>query len=160
VAAFAAAFLATAALWWLYFASLADLGEHALAEDSDRTLLARDAYTYGHAVLVAGIILSAVGDELVIAHPTDELPPAQVIAVVAGPALYLLAQSGLRLRMGGRLSASRLAGALACVAIGVLGSGLPALGLAVLLLAVLIAVALADRVAAARRQSPRPLPAR
>ena len=40
----------------------------------NRTQLARDGYTYLHAVLVAGIILAAVGDELVIAHPSEELP--------------------------------------------------------------------------------------
>ena len=53
--------------------------------------MARDAYTYLHVVLVAGIIVSAVGDELVIAHPSEPLADAEVAAVVAGPAIYLLA---------------------------------------------------------------------
>ena len=39
-----------------------------------RILLARDAYTYLHVVIVAGVLLTAVGDELVIAHPRDSLP--------------------------------------------------------------------------------------
>ena len=73
VAAFALAFLTTAALWWLYFNLVATTAERQLAKAKNRTLLARDAYTYLHVVIVAGILLTAVGDELVIAHPTQEL---------------------------------------------------------------------------------------
>jgi low temperature requirement protein LtrA len=151
VGAFAGAFLGTAALWWLYFNSIAGLGERALAEASHRTLLARDAYTYGHVLIIAGIILTAVGDELVIAHPTEELPTEELIAVVGGPALYLLAQAALRLRMTGGVSYRRLTGALACAVTGFLGAALPALAVGALLLAILIGVVVADSVAGARR---------
>jgi low temperature requirement protein LtrA len=41
--------------------------------------------------MVAGVIVAAVGDELVIAHPTETLGTAQVIAVVAGAAIDLVA---------------------------------------------------------------------
>ena len=60
---------------------------------------ARDAFTYLHVVIVAGILLCAVGDELVIAHPTEELPNGELAVVACGPALYLLAHVALRLRM-------------------------------------------------------------
>jgi low temperature requirement protein LtrA len=74
-------------LWWLYFTSIAGLAERALAQAEYRTLLARDAYTYGHVLIIAGIIVTAVGDELVIRHPTEELPTAKLTAVVAGPTM-------------------------------------------------------------------------
>ena len=74
ITAFALAFLGTAALWWLYFDYVARIAQRRLELAPDRTLLARDAYTYLHVVMVAGVIVSAVGDELVIAHPTDVLP--------------------------------------------------------------------------------------
>ena len=151
VLAFGGAFVGTAALWWLYFTSIAGLAERALAEAGDRTLLARDAYTYGHVLIIAGIILSAVGDELVIAHPSEELTSAKLVAVVVGPILYLLAQAVLRLRMTGGISYRRTAGALSCVAIGLLGGVLTAVAVGGLLVAALIAVIVADRVAAARR---------
>jgi low temperature requirement protein LtrA len=125
IAALAGAFLGTAALWWLYFTSIAGLAERALAQAADRTLMARDAYTYGHVLIVAGIILTAVGDELVIAHPTEDLPTGELIAVVAGPALYLLAQAWLRLRMTGDVSGRRLGGVLACTGVGLAGAALP-----------------------------------
>jgi low temperature requirement protein LtrA len=151
VAAFAVAFLATAALWWIYFSLVATIAQRRLAEAENRTLLARDAYTYLHVMIVAGILLSAVGDEIVIAHPTDELTDAQVTAVVGGPALYLLAHVALRLRVAQTISGRRLAGAIACLAVAAIGTSVPALVVAGALLAVLVAVIVADRVAAARR---------
>ncbi len=117
-----------------------------------RTLLARDAYTYLHVVIVAGILLTAVGDELVIAHATEKLNHAELIAVVCGPALYLLAHVMLRLRMTGTVGVRRLAGALACLAVGVIGLIAPALVVAGLLFGVLVAVIVGDQLAAAGRK--------
>jgi low temperature requirement protein LtrA len=151
--AFMLAFLATAALWWLYFNLVATIAERRLALAENRTVLARDAYTYLHVVIVAGILLSAVGDELVIAHPTEELPDAELAAVVSGPALYLLAHVALRLRMTGTMGGRRLAGALACLAVGAIGAFASALVVAASLLAVLVAVIVGDYVAAARRRA-------
>jgi low temperature requirement protein LtrA len=152
VVALAVAFLATAAFWWLYFSLVATIIERRLALAENRTVLARDAFTYLHVVIVAGVLLTAVGDELVIAHPTEELPGAELAAVVCGPALYLLAHVALRLRMTGTIGGRRLAGALACLAIAAIGTFAPALVVAALLLLVLVAVIVGDQVAAARRR--------
>ncbi len=163
IVAFSLAFLSTAALWWLYFNLVAALAERRLAEAVNRTVLARDAYTYLHVVIVAGILLTAVGDELVIAHPTDELPDGELLAVVSGPALYLLALVLLRLRMVGTLGLAglrRLAGVIACLAIGAIGTFAPALVVAALLFGVLVSVIIGDQIAAAhrrRRGEPSPL---
>ena len=151
--AFGLAFLAAAALWWLYFNLVATIAERELAHSENRTLLARDAYTYLHVVIIAGILLTAVGDELVIAHATHELKRAELIAVVCGPALYLLAHVALRLRMTGTVSGRRLAGALACLAVGAVGTFAPALVVAGLLFGVLVAVIVGDQLAAARRKA-------
>jgi low temperature requirement protein LtrA len=152
VITFALAFLATAALWWLYFNFVATVVGRGLAEAENRTLVARDAYTYLHAVIVAGIILSAVGDGLVIAHPTADLPDRELAAVVCGPALYLLAHVALRLRMTGTISGRRLAGAVACLAIAGIGTFAPAVVVSGLLLGVLVAVIVADQLAGTRRR--------
>ncbi len=152
VVAFALAFLSTAAFWWLYFNLVATIVQRRLALAENRTLLARDAYTYLHVVIVAGILLTAVGDELVIAHPTEELPDNEVAAVVCGPALYLLAHVALRLRVTGTIGGRRLAGALACLAIGAIGTFAPALVVAASLLGVLVAVIVGDQLAGARRR--------
>jgi low temperature requirement protein LtrA len=151
--AFSLAFLGTAALWWLYFNYVARIAQRRLELAPDRTQLARDAYTYLHVVMIAGVIVSAVGDELVIAHPTDVLPAAEVAAVVAGPALYLLAHALFRLRIAGSVSWKRLAGALACLAIGGVGAFAPALVVSALVVGALVAVIVAEHVAGARRSA-------
>ena len=153
VAALGLAFLSTAALWWLYFDFVARIAERRLELARERTKLARDAYTYLHVVIVAGVILSGVGDELVITHPTDALPSEEVGAVVSGPALYLLALAMFRLRMAGSIAWKRLAGALACIVVGLVLSSAPALVLAAALVAVLVGVIASERVAAARRNA-------
>jgi low temperature requirement protein LtrA len=140
IMAFVLAFLASAALWWLYFSSVANLGEHYLAVSENRTILARDAYTYLHVVFVAGIILSAVGDELVIAHPTEILPPYEVATVAAGPAVYLFAHTLFAYRLTGLVYKTKAFGTLACLAVGFVGLLVPALVLAGLLIVVLVAV--------------------
>ncbi|WP_320669127.1 low temperature requirement protein A [Patulibacter defluvii] len=151
-AAIALAFAGSAALWWLYFASVSSIAEGTLERARDRTTVARDVYTYLHVVLVAGIVVSAVGDEVVIAHPSDELPSPQLIALVAGPALYLLAQALMRWRIDRSLSRSRLLGVLACGAIGLLGSATPALVVAALLALLLAAIVVLDERARRRRR--------
>ena len=140
IIAFVMAFLASAAIWWLYFSSVANLGEHYLEVSDNRTVLARDAYTYLHVVFVAGIILSAVGDELVIAHPSEILPPYEVAAVAAGPAVYLLAHTLFGYRLTGSMGRAKPLGTLACVVVGFVGLLVPALVLAGLLIVVLVAV--------------------
>jgi low temperature requirement protein LtrA len=140
IIAFVMAFLASAAIWWLYFTSVSTIGEHYLEVSENRTILARDAYTYLHVVFVAGIILSAVGDELVIAHPMEILPPYEVAAVAAGPAVYLFAHTLFGYRLTGVVYKRKVLGTLACVAVGVVGLLVPALVLAGLLIVVLVAV--------------------
>jgi low temperature requirement protein LtrA len=155
-AAFSTAFLTTAALWWLYFTAVARIAERRLHEETTRrTAVARDAYTYLHVVLVGAIVLSAVGDELVIAHPTDPLEgSAEVAAVVGGPALYLFAHALFRLRLTHRTGWRRPLGGLACVLIGVVFSEADALVLALLVLVVLVAVIAGDQAVAHRRRPP------
>jgi low temperature requirement protein LtrA len=152
--AFALAFVSAAALWWLYFDYVAPVAELRLElSGADRTRLARDGFTYLHIVLVLGIILAAVGDEFVIAHPTHSLAAAQVAVVVAGPAVYLAGHVLFRLRMAGTLSRKRLLGALGCIMLAALGPFVPALLLAGMLACILIAVIGAEHVAGARRRA-------
>src|SRR6478735_2667463 len=61
LAAFSVAFLGTAAMWWLYFDYAAAISARRLELAANRTQMARDAYTYLHVVMVAGVIVSAVG---------------------------------------------------------------------------------------------------
>ena len=68
--------------------------------------------------LAAAVILSAVGDGLMIGSPTEVIPLSAVAVVCAGPALYLLGHVLYRYRVTGSVSLIRLAGAVACVLVG------------------------------------------
>ena len=159
ITALSLAFLATAAMWWLYFSYVATIAQRRLELAPDRTRVARDGYTYLHVLLVAGIILAAVGDELVIAHPTEHLSAAQAAAVVGGPALYLFAHVLFRLRMARSISRKRLTAAAACLAAGLLAGVLPAIAVAALLVAILVGLIVAElRSERRRRQRGEPSP--
>ena len=152
LAAFAVAFLSTAALWWLYFSYVAAISQRRLELASNRTALARDGFTYLHVVIIAGIIVSAVGDELVIEHPLETLPTPALVAVVAGPVIYLLGHVLYRLRMAGSASGKRLAGMFACIAVGLVGLAVSALVVATLLVVVLAVVIGSEQIAGRRRR--------
>lgn len=150
VVALVIAFLGAAAQWWLYFDQAADVAERQLEHATgERTRTARDAYTLLHVVLIAGIIVSAVGDELVIAHPDDRLSTPELVAVCGGPAIYLLGLVAFGWRMTGAVPLVRLRAAAICG--GALSAALvlpydePALVIAALLLTVLVGVPVAER---------------
>ena len=83
LAALLLALLSSTALWWLYFGEVAGtvLERIRAASDEERGQIGRDIYTYLHLPIVAGIVLVAVGDELVIAHPTDPLHDSGALVV-------------------------------------------------------------------------------
>jgi len=90
VTAFVDAFVGSVAMWWLYFHTGAERASRNISASPDPGRIARTAYTYVHLLLVAGIIVSAVADEIVLKHPHGQ-PDAQTIAVlIAGPTLYLV----------------------------------------------------------------------
>lgn len=89
VAAFVVAFLGSVALWWVYFDRSARDAAAAIARSDDPGALGRSAYTYLHLPMVAGIVVTAVGDELAIAHPLGHASPEIVATVLGGPALFL-----------------------------------------------------------------------
>jgi low temperature requirement protein LtrA len=89
-AAFLAAFFGSVAMWWIYFNIGAERAGDSFAASTDPGRVARLVYTYVHLLIVAGIVVTAVGDELVLAHPAGLSDVKTVIAVLVGPALFLL----------------------------------------------------------------------
>lgn len=89
LAAFLVAVLGSIALWWIYFDTGAERAHHRIAQASDPGRQARLAYTYLHVLIIAGVIVSAVADELVLVHP-GHASTAGIAAIIGGPLLYLL----------------------------------------------------------------------
>ncbi len=90
VCAFLVAFFGSVAMWWIYFNIGADRGSREITGSADPGRYARAVYTYFHIPIIAGIVVGAVGDELMIAHPAGHLELPAAIALLGGPALYLL----------------------------------------------------------------------
>ena len=144
VAAFVVAFLGSAALWWLYFNRAAERLAGHLERADNRTLVARDIYTYLHIAVIAGIIVTAVGDELLINHPGEPLATNQLVVLVAGPVIYLAALSVIRFRAAGSISRKRTAAAVVIAVVGLIFQDASALLIATLILVVLVALIAAE----------------
>jgi len=98
-----------ACLWWSYFDWVVFVAQARLAEarGARRAALARDAYSYLHLPMVAGIVLFAFGLKTTLPDVTRSLPTVPALGLVGGIALYLLAHVALRLRIGGGLGRGR-----------------------------------------------------
>jgi len=88
--AFASAFLSSVAMWWLYFNIGAQRAGHMIAHHDDPGRVARLAYTYAPIPIVAGIIVSAASDEMLLAHPAGHITAAAWATTIGGVALFLL----------------------------------------------------------------------
>jgi low temperature requirement protein LtrA len=88
VLAFVSAFTGSLAMWWIYFHIGAEAGSERLSKSSEPGRLARLAYTYLHLPIVAGIIVCAVGDEIMLLHPGHATAPA-IAVLIGGPAVFL-----------------------------------------------------------------------
>ncbi len=142
VLALAVAFLITGGLWWLYFGVVAEHSRRELADAPDPARLARDAYTYLHLPIVAGVIMVAVGDDLLVRDAGSALSTAGLITLVGGPAMYLAGETLFRLRMIGSVGPKRVVAVLALGAAGVLAGGLPALAVGAIVAGLLTGLAL------------------
>ena len=109
VLALVVAFLETAALWWLYFGAAEKHSGAAMSASDDPGRLARDAYTYLHLPIIAGIIATAVGANLVIAEPGDPQHGVGLAMLLGGPALFLLGENLFQRKLTSRTNTKRLA---------------------------------------------------
>jgi low temperature requirement protein LtrA len=134
-----------AALWWAYFDVVGLAAERRLssAADDEQARIARDAYTYLHLPMVAGIVLFAVGLKETLETSGDELGIVVATALCGGVALYLVALSALKRRNYGSYNRPRLAAAAVLLALIPLAHGvvapLGALALVALVCCLLIA---------------------
>lgn len=152
ITAFLVAFLGSVALWWIYFDRAAGDAAEAIAHSSDPGGLARSAYTFIHLPMIAGIVVSAVGDELQIAHPLGHGSPEAAVALLGGPALFLAGHALFKFFVFNVVSLPRLVAIVLLILVGIVGQEWPPLGIASVALLVLIGVAVADARAAAYRE--------
>ena len=97
-------------MWWLYFDHGERAGSRALASSADPGRIARLAYTYVHALIIAGVVLTSVGDKEVLGHPDGSMTLSTAVAITGGPLLYLLGLTLFRFVVAREVLASHLAG--------------------------------------------------
>jgi low temperature requirement protein LtrA len=141
VAAFLSAFVAALAMWWLYFHKGAEAGSELISSSNEPGRLARLAYTYLHLPIVAGIILSAVSDDLVLQHPTGHSDVRLVVSTIGGPMLFLIGAILFKHAIRGWLQLSHGVGILALGVLGWFGAGLSPLMLSVATTLLMVIVA-------------------
>ncbi|KDE19262.1 membrane protein [Acetobacter aceti 1023] len=86
---FFTSFLCTIAMWWLYFGTSTKQAEHAIKHSSDPGRLGA-YFHYIHAVLIAGIIVTAVGMDILLENPLEIVTGPALFAMISGPLLYLV----------------------------------------------------------------------
>lgn len=120
---------AAAMLWWMYFDIVAIVAEHRMkqARGGERARIARDSYSYIHFLMIAGIVLLALGLKKALLEETEPLKWVPAVALCAGPALYLLGHIGFRLRNVGTWNRQRLVVAIVLVALIPVAHGVDAL---------------------------------
>jgi low temperature requirement protein LtrA len=125
-----------AALWWTYFDIVALVSARRLMrapEGKVQNELARDSYSYIHFLIVAGIVLLALGLKKALGHPTDPLDDTPAFALVGGVAVYLLGLVAFRYRHVQSINKHRFGLALLLLALYPVALELSALAMLVLL---------------------------
>jgi len=156
VAATAVALTLCAAMWWTYFDISALQGEHALANEPEATRprLARDAYTFLHFPLLAGVVLTALGLKKVLeyvgdtAHHelSDPLAVAALYVLYGGVAIYLLGHLAFKWRTVHAFNPVRFIALGAVVVLAPFAAEFPALLALALVTAVVVAVVVFETV--------------
>jgi low temperature requirement protein LtrA len=135
-------FVVVTSFWLAYFDFFPARGQQMLDDRSgeERIALARDAYTYLHLPMVAGIVLFAFAMKVTLAQVSDKLDTIPALALCGGPALYLFAYVALRFRVSRTFGRGRLVASIACALLVPIALVVPALVALALIAAVWIAL--------------------
>lgn len=151
VVAVALGLLITVAMWWTYFVGLAEAAADRLREHEDPVLAAADAYSYLHLLIIAGIIIFAVGVKVLTRDSVSApLPDPARLALCGGVALYLAGNVAFSLRLLGAVEYEKLAVAAALLVLFAVSGGLAAWAVAAILAALMGGLCLAEAEAVRR----------
>jgi low temperature requirement protein LtrA len=120
----------TAAMWWVYFDIVAIVAARRLSESEVGKVqneMARDSYSYLHLLMVAGIVLVALGLKKTIGHFDGHLDTVPAFALLGGLALYLLGHVAFRFRHIHTINRRRLLLALVLLILVPVATEVPAL---------------------------------
>jgi low temperature requirement protein LtrA len=109
ISALLATFAGTIAMWWLYFGTSSKDATATITRSDDPGRIGA-YFHYVHAILIAGVIATAVGNDLVMGHPHDTVKFAYALILSAGPAIYLIGSAVYKHVVFGFVPVSHIAG--------------------------------------------------
>ncbi|MGQ5263194.1 low temperature requirement protein A [Micromonospora sp. ZYX-F-536] len=155
--AFVVSMATTVLLWRIYLYRAGELSAAAIAGSSDPARLGLSAF-YAHLVMVAGVVVTAVGAKLVIVHPSGRPETAWIAVILGGPALFLVGRSRFEYAVFARVSRDRPIGLIALAALAPVMLLVSPLVAALAATAVLAGVAIADTAHARGHEPEAPSP--
>jgi len=93
----------------MYFDTSSKAGTEAITHSDDPGRMG-SYFHYVHAAIIAGIIVTAVGSDLFMAHPGGHIQTRYVAVLIGGPGLYLLGNAIYKRIVYRRFPLSHLAG--------------------------------------------------
>lgn len=142
--AFLAAFASTVLMWLLFFDRAERSATEYFASHTNPGMVAQTAYTYVPYLLVAGIVLTAVADELVLQHPLGHASTWTAGLICGAAAVYLLGNAFFRRATGGPWSAPHLVGVVVVLGVFLVRDAMTPLALNWVSNGVLLAVIVGD----------------
>lgn len=146
ILAFVSALVGSIAMWWIYFHKGAEAGSERLSKSAESGRLARLAYTYLHMPIIAGIILTAVSDELVLKHPSGHSDLRTILSTIGGPLVFLIGTVLFKHAIRGFLQLSHGIGIILLLALWWFAADLSPLVLSIATTVILIVVAVWESV--------------
>lgn len=83
-------FIGAMTAWWIYFDVGAKRAAKRIEQAPDAGVLAREAFTYAHVVIVAGLIVIAVADKKALLEPSSTTSAKFLTVTIVGHMLFLL----------------------------------------------------------------------
>jgi low temperature requirement protein LtrA len=153
-AGFVVSIAITVLVWRIYIYRAGEVLSAAIAVSAEPSRLARSA-SYTHLVMVAGVVGTAVGGQLVIERPLGPTQPAWIAVIFGGPALFLAGRAMFEYEVFSRVSPDRPIGVLTLVVLAPAMLLVPPLLVALVPTAVLAGIAISD-VVGTRGRPPEP----
>lgn len=148
---FVVSFVGSLAMWWMYFDTSSKDAAHVIEHSDDPGRIGAK-FHYTHVILVAGIIVSAVADELVIAEGSHHVEWKYLGPLLGGPAIYLLGNALFKRVVYGFTPQSHIGGLVLLVLLALFASRLSVFTVGAFTTAVMVAVATFEAVVRRRQR--------
>jgi low temperature requirement protein LtrA len=143
-AAFVTTVVGSVGLWWLYFDRSAEDAARVIAGSADPGRIGRTAYHLIHPVMVAGIIVVAAADQVMLSSPHAVGVTSTSWLILGGTALFIAGHAAFKIAVWRVVPWSRLGAVAVLGLLGLAAPRLSALALGACAAAVVIAVAALD----------------